>query len=333
MNSFGHNFKITIFGESHNKQIGIVIDGVPNGIELEENDFIKNLNRRNPNFIGTTTRKELDKVEILSGVFNKKTTGTAITLTVNNTDINSKSYNPKKYRPSHADFVAAMKYNNCNDFRGGGIFSGRMTIAFVLAGVVAMKVLENTDITSKIDIASKIISIGGIKCNNEYDKLNSDVIDLITKTKNDGDTLGGIIECKINNIPIGLGEPFFNSIESVLSHIIFSIPGIVGIEFGDGFSIADKKGSEVNDIYIDNTGKTATNHFGGINGGISNGNEIIFRVAVRPPASIQIPQTTYNFEKNIMDEQKIEGRHDVCFAIRVPVILESVSAIALADLL
>ena len=328
MNTFGHNFKITIFGESHGKQVGVVIDGLPAGIVLNESDFINDLERRNPDLIATTTRKEIDNVEILSGVFENKTTGCPLTLVLNNKNIRHKDYNKEKKRPSHADFVASVKFNNYNDFRGGGMFSGRMTAPLVVAGVIAKKVITHAN--TNIAIHSHIIGIGGIKCDND---LSPQIIDLIENTIKTGDTLGGIIECRIKNMPIGVGNPFFNSIESILSHIIFSVPGVVGIEFGDGFEIANQKGSQVNDVYINKEGQTATNHFGGINGGISNGNDIVFRVAIRPPASIRFPQMTFNFEKNIIDEQIIEGRHDVCFALRSSVIIEAVSAIAIVDLL
>jgi chorismate synthase len=320
MNTIGNNFRITIFGASHTEHIGIVIDGVPCGIKINADDFVSDINRRKPIGIGETLRKEVDKVHILSGFFNEYTTGSAITLMIDNVNVDESSYKTLKFRPSHTDFVANKKYLGYNDYRGGGIFSGRMTILLVLAGVIAKKLLK------EIGFNAKVLSINGIKYTN--DKIS----ELISKTKNEGDTLGGIVECKINNVPIGIGEPFFYSIESVLSHLIFSIPGIMGIEFGDGFTIASKKGSEINDVYIDKDGKTKTNHFGGVNGGISNGNKIVFRVAVRPPASIQKPQTTYNFETNKIEELVIGGRHDVCFVERVPVIIEAVSAIGLLDL-
>jgi chorismate synthase len=333
MNSFGNNLKITIFGESHSEQIGVVVDGMPSGIKININDFTDDLTRRNPNIIGTTERKELDNLKIVSGVFNNYTTGGAITIIVENSNQQSADYKKNKYRPSHTDFVANKKYNGYNDYRGGGIFSGRMTIGLVIAGVLAKKVLEKIKILKKIDIKAQIISIGGVKggvkCNNISKKVNN----LIKNAKEQGDTLGGIIGCSIKGVPIGIGEPFFNGFESVLSHIIFSIPGIVGIEFGDGFSIADKRGSEVNDLYINSKGETLSNHYGGVNGGISNGNDIIFRVAVRPPASILLTQKTFDFERKKITEQVINGRYDTCFAIRMPVIIEAVSAIAIADLL
>ena len=324
MNSLGNNFRITMFGESHSEQIGVVVDGVPSGIELNISDFASDLNRRNPTLIGTTKRKELDNLKIVSGVFNNHTTGTAITIIIENTNQQSSDYQKNKYRPSHSDFVASKKYNGYNDYRGGGMFSGRMTIGLVIAGVLAKKLLR------EIDIKAQIISVGGIKCG---EQLSKEIIDLIKTANEQGDTLGGVIECHIKGVPIGLGEPFFNGFESVLSHLIFSVPGIVGIEFGDGFSIAEQRGSVVNDLYINAEGTTLTNHYGGINGGICNGNDIIFRVAVRPPASILLPQKTFDFERKEITEQVIKGRHDTCFAIRTPVIIEAVSAIAIADLI
>ena len=323
MNSFGNNLKITIFGESHSEQIGIVVDGMPSGIKINIDDFSEDLNRRNPNIIGTTKRKELDNLKIISGVFNDYSTGAPVTIIVENTNQQSSDYQKNKYRPSHSDFVASKKYNGYNDYRGGGMFSGRMTVGLVIAGVLAKKLLK------KIDIKAHIISIGGVKCRD----INKEIIDLITSAKEQGDSLGGVIECCIKGVPVGIGEPFFYGIESVLSHLIFSIPGIVGIEFGDGFSIADKRGSTLNDLYINSEGKTLTNHYGGINGGISNGNDIVFRVAVRPPASILLPQKTFDFERKEITEQVIYGHHDTCFAIRTPVIIEAVSAIVVADLI
>lgn len=319
MNSFGSKFRITIFGESHGFCIGICIDGVPPGINIEVDDFNNDILRRKPGHKGTSPRIEADTADIISGVYNGFSTGAAITILFHNSNINSRDY--EKYcdipRPGHADFTADIKYNGFNDFRGSGTFSGRMTLALVAAGVIAKKLI------SPIAIRSNILAIGNSK---DLDKA-------ISQAMEKRDSIGGIIQCKIENIKAGIGEPFFDSLESVISHLVFSIPGIKGIEFGNGFQAAKIYGSENNDVFIDSDGTTKTNNSGGINGGISNGNNIYFTVAVKPTPSIGIIQKTYNFASHKMDELEIQGRHDVCFALRVPVIIESVTAIALANLI
>lgn len=313
MNSFGRNFRITLFGESHGECVGVVIDGIPPGIAISEEIFFDSLYRRNPHIEGTTQRKEMDIPHIVSGIYNGRTTGCSLTILFNNEDVKSEHYPQMLTRPSHTDFVAREKYNGFNDARGGGIFSGRMTLGLVAAGVVARQIIDK-----KIQINAN---------------LNPPISSsLLAKIKSEGDSLGGIVECSISGVPVGLGEPFFNSFESLLSHLVFSVPGIKGIEFGAGFKIAEMTGSEANDCYIDADGKTLTNHSGGINGGITNGNDIVFRVAVKPTPSIAKPQYTYNFKTNEMEELKIVGRHDTCFALRMPVIIEATTAIILAEL-
>jgi chorismate synthase len=247
-----------------------------------------------------------------------KTTGAPLHIMFENKNVKSNDYTNLKStpRPGHADFTASKKYNGFNDPRGGGHFSGRLTLCLVAAGVIAKKIIP------KINIDARIIELGG---STNFDKVIQEAI--IKK-----DSIGGIIECTANNIPIGWGEPFFNSIESMISHLVFSIPAIKGIEFGSGFGASKMLGSQHNDVLIDLEGHTKTNHSGGINGGISNGNPLIFRVAVKPTSSISSAQNTLDTLKNEMVDLEIIGRHDVCIALRVPVILESVTAIALADL-
>jgi len=317
MNTFGNNFRISIFGESHGHSVGILIDGCPVGIDLSEGDFTNDLLRRKSGAKGTTPRIEADIPQIKSGVFEGKTTGAPILIAFENENTKSKDYSNlvKHPRPGHADFVAQQKYKGFQDYRGGGHFSGRITLGLVAAGVVAKKVV------SDIKISAKLTEVDGSP---NIEKAIDDAI----KTK---DSVGGIIECLTQNMPIGLGEPFFNSVESQISSLAFSVPGIKAIEFGLGFDAAKTKGKDYNDLIIDKKGSTKTNYSGGINGGISNGNDLQFRVAVRPTASVSSEQETYNFEHQEIEILQIKGRHDLCIALRIPVIIEAVTAIALAD--
>lgn len=319
MNQFGTSFRLTIFGESHGKGVGIVVDGCPAGITLTETDFTNDLARRSSGAFGTTSRKEKDEINFLSGVYHNFTSGAPIALFFENKDIQSADYSgvTATPRPSHADFVANHKFRGFNDPRGGGHFSGRLTLGLVAAGVIAKKIV------SSIQIQSTILEIGGSP------NLESSLKNAI----NHQDSIGGIVECVAKNMPIGLGEPFFNSLESQISHLAFSIPGVKGIEFGTGFEAAKMVGSQHNDSIIDASGTTKTNQAGGINGGISNGNDLIFRVVIKPTSSTPAPQETFNFEHKKVETLKIEGRHDLCIALRVPPILEAITAIALADLI
>jgi chorismate synthase len=319
MNTFGRIFRIHIFGESHGKSVGVTIDGCPTGTPLTESDFNKDLERRKSGAKGTTPRTESDKPEIISGWFDGHTTGAPLTIIFRNENTRSKDYSALKKtpRPGHADFVAQQKYKGFADYRGGGHFSGRLTLGLVSAGVVAKKIIEN------ISIEAMLIEAGGI----------SDIEKAIDKAIESNNSIGGIVECRIGGLPIGLGEPFFDSVESMISHIVFAIPAIKGIEFGSGFNAPKMTGREHNDNILDNSGKTATNNAGGINGGITNGNELIFRVAVKPTSSIPTEQETFNFDKKEVEKLKIEGRHDRCIALRVPPVLEAAAAIALADLM
>lgn len=318
MNTFGRIFRISIFGESHGESIGVIIDGCPPGIKVEECDLISDLKRRNKKHTGSTKREESDKPIIKSGFYNGFTTGAPILIEFKNDDIKSDDYFKFENhpRPGHSDFVSKVKFKGYNDLRGGGHFSGRMTLGLVAAGVIAKK------ITQDITFNASILSINGFE----------DYGEILLEMEKNGNSVGGIIECKISNLPVGLGEPFFDSIESYISHLIFSIPGIKGIEFGTGFKSSEMTGKDFNDPIINKTGKTLTNNSGGINGGLSNGNDIIFRVAVKPTSSILVEQETYNFETNSIETLKIRGRHDVCFALRLPVIIEAAASIAITDL-
>jgi len=319
MNSFGTLFRISIYGESHGREVGILIDGCPAGLPLAEEDFEKDLLRRKSGAKGTTPRLESDRPFLKSGIFNGKTSGAPLLIAFENTDSKSKDYESLKDtpRPGHADFTALKKYGGFNDYRGGGHFSGRLTLGLVAAGVVAKKVLP------PIDVQADLIEAAG----------DTDIMQAVNKAVEEKDSIGGIIECCAQNVPVGLGEPFFDSLESLLSHMMFSIPAIKGIEFGAGFKAARMTGSQHNDPLMDVAGRTETNFAGGINGGISNGNPILFRVAVKPTSSISLPQHTINLHTGKRMDLMIEGRHDTCIALRVPVVVENATAIVLADLM
>jgi len=319
MNTFGKLFRISIFGESHGNGVGITIDGVPAGFPLTFKDFIEDLGHRKAGAKGTTPRKEADLPKLLTGIFNHRTTGAPLTIFFENTNIRSKDYEKLRDtpRPGHVDFVARTKFGGFEDYRGGGHFSARLTLGIVAAGAVAKKLIR------PITIQAILIEAGG----------KSDIDAAINRAIEEQDSIGGIIECRASNIPVGLGEPFFDSLESMLAHIIFAIPAVKGIEFGSGFQAARMKGSEHNDNILSIDGKTETNHAGGINGGISNGNELVFRVAIKPTSSIGKEQKTLNVRTRKVDTLKIEGRHDTCVALRAPVVVEAATAIVLADLM
>jgi len=319
MNSFGKLFRISIFGESHGESVGIVVDGIPAGIPLKISDFQEDFARRKSGPKGTTPRREPDIPRIMSGLFNDKTTGAPVMIMFENTNTRSRDYSRLKDipRPGHADFTAFKKFGGFQDYRGGGHFSGRLTLGLVAAGVIAKKMIE------PVSIAAQLVEAGG----------NSNIEEAVDKAVEQNDSIGGIIACTIDQVPVGLGEPFFDSVESTLSHMVFSIPAIKAIEFGSGFQAAKMKGSEHNDNLISTSGTTETNHSGGINGGITNGNQIIFRVAVKPTSSTDQSQHTMNLKTGAMEDLQIEGRHDVCIALRVPVVLEAAAAIVMADLM
>jgi chorismate synthase len=316
MNTFGRIFRITIYGESHGPSVGIVIDGCSPGIELHVDDLRSDLSRRKSGQKGTTARTEEDIPAITSGVYNGKTTGAPIHISFANKDVKSEDYKNilNIPRPGHADFTAYKKYEGFNDPRGGGHFSGRLTVCLVAAGVVAKKIMHFAS------FSAKLIEAGG----------SSDIEQAVDEAVKANDSIGGIVECTVSGLPVGLGEPFFDSAESLISHLAFSVPAIKGIEFGSGFRAVSMTGSEHNDPILPD-GKTATNNAGGINGGITNGNDLIFRVAVKPASSIIKPQQSIDLHTNQPVEISIKGRHDVCIALRVPVIMEAVAAIVLAD--
>jgi chorismate synthase len=321
MNSFGRIFRISIFGESHGESVGIVIDGCPAGLSLTVEDFLEDLERRKGGMQkGTTPRKEDDLPIFKSGIFNNKTTGAPITILFENKNTRSGDYEKQRSipRPGHADFVGHAKFGGFEDYRGGGHFSGRLTVALVAAGVIAKKLL-----TEKIKVLSTILEVGG----------ETDIEKGLQKAIDAKDSIGGIIECRVNNLPIGLGEPFFDSVESVLSHAVLAIPAVRGIEFGTGFAAAKMFGSQHNDAIENMDGKTKTNHAGGVVGGITNGNELVFRIAIKPTSSTPKEQQTLNWETNEIENFSVKGRHDLCIALRVPVILEAVTAIVLTDLM
>jgi chorismate synthase len=319
MNTFGRLFRVHIFGESHGNGVGVCIDGCPEGISLSLDDFVTDLSRRKSGAPGTTPRIENDMPELVSGIYNGYTTGAPICILFRNENTRSSDYDRfiAMPRPGHADFSGYKKFNGFNDPRGGGHFSGRITLGIVSAGVIAKKII------APLNIEATLVKVGG----------STDIQGKIEEVLVENDSVGGLIHCRISGLHAGVGNPFFDSIESVMAHILFSIPGVKGVEFGAGFAAAKMKGSEHNDMFISATGETVTNNAGGINGGISNGNDIRINIAVKPTSSIGKEQQSFNFEAQTMDVLKAGGRHDACIALRIPVIVEAASAIALADLM
>ena len=320
MNSYGTLFKVTLYGESHQEAIGAIVDGVPAGIKIDDELITSDLMKRQPGAVGTTPRKEKDEFKILSGVFNGFSTGSPIHIMIENQNIQSKDYEHLKNqpRPGHADFVAGVKYNGFQDYRGGGRFSGRLTAALTAAGSIAKMIVP-------FQFENKLIQIGALKDMEWLDQYLSEV-------SKAGDSVGGIIEVKVSGIPVGLGEPFFNKLDSEIGKMMFSIPAVKGVEIGKGFSGIEMMGSKFNDEILDARGKTKTNHSGGVSGGISNGNDLIVKVFIKPTSSIQKEQETYNYTTNSVEKLEIGGRHDVCIARRAGIVVENALAIVLADL-
>ena len=319
MNSFGRIFRISIFGESHGESVGIVINGCPAGLSLTEEDLLPDLERRKGGKQkGTTPRQEADYPFFKSGIFNGKTTGAPITIIFENNNTRSEDYQKQRSfpRPGHADWVAHQKYGGNEDYRGGGHFSARLTTGLVAAGAIAKKLMTN------VKIEAAVIEIAG----------EADLEKGLQKAIDAKDSVGGIVECKVNGLPVGLGEPFFDSVESQIAHIAFAIPAVKGVEFGSGFAAAKMFGSQHNDAIENMEGKTKTNHAGGIVGGISNGNELVFRIAIKPTASTPKEQNSLNWDTGKMEDFSIKGRHDLCVALRAPVILEAATAVVLVDL-
>jgi chorismate synthase len=319
LNSFGRIFRVHIFGESHGESVGLVIDGCPAGLPLTVEDFLEDIERRKGGAKGTTPRKEDDLPIFKSGIFNNKTTGAPITILFENNNTRSTDYAKQRDvpRPGHADFVASKKFGGNEDYRGGGHFSGRLTVCLVAAGVVAKKVLNH------IKVVSTITEVGG---ETDVEKGLQNAIDA-------KDSVGGIVECTVTGLPVGLGEPFFDSVESLISHAVFAIPAVRGIEFGTGFWSARMFGSQHNDAIKALDGRTTTNHAGGVVGGITNGNDMVFRIAIKPTSSTPKEQQTLNWQTGQVEPFAVRGRHDLCIALRVPVVLEAVTALVIADLL
>jgi chorismate synthase len=320
MNTFGRLFRVNIFGESHGESVGVNIDGCPAGLSLPLEDFLPDLERRKGGMQkGTTPRKEDDLPIFKSGLFNNTSTGSPITILFENNNTRSGDYEKQRAvpRPGHADFVAHKKFGGFEDYRGGGPFSARLTVGLVAAGVIAKKMLDTAR------VVSTILEIGG----------ESDLDKGLQKAIDAKDSIGGIIECRVSGLPVGLGEPFWDSVESLIAHAIFAIPAVRGVEFGTGFAAAHMFGSEHNDAIEDMEGHTRTNHAGGVVGGITNGNELVFRLAIKPTSSTPKEQQTLNWETEQLERFSVKGRHDLCVALRAPVIVEAVTAIVLADLL
>lgn len=318
MNSFGRIFHVNIFGESHGESVGIVIDGVPAGLDLSPEDLLPDLERRKGGKQkGTTPRQEADYPFFKSGLFNGKTTGFPISIFFENNNTRSEDYQKQRSipRPGHADWVAHQKFGGHEDYRGGGHFSARLTTGLVAAGAIAKKLMP------QVKIEAAVIEVGG----------EPGIEKGLQKAIDAKDSVGGIIECRVSGIPAGLGEPYFDSVESVLAHILFTIPAVKGVEFGAGFAAAKMFGSQHNDAIENMQGKTLTNHAGGIVGGITNGNDLVFRLAIKPTSSTPKEQFSLNWDTEQMEHFSIKGRHDLCVALRAPVIVEAVTAIVLVD--
>jgi chorismate synthase len=318
MNSFGNLFRVSIFGESHGESVGVVIDGCPAGLPITEQDLLHDLERRKGGKQkGTTPRQEADYPFFKSGLFNGRTTGFPIAIFFENNNTRSEDYQKQRNipRPGHADWVAHQKFGGFEDYRGGGHFSARLTTGLVAAGAIAKKLMPG------LHVAAIVSEIGG----------DQDLEAGLNRAINAKDSVGGIVECRVTGMPVGLGEPYFDSLESLLAHMLFSIPAVKGVEFGSGFAAARMFGSEHNDAIENMEGKTATNHAGGIVGGISNGNDLVLRVAIKPTSSTPKEQKSLNWDTAQMENFSIKGRHDLCVALRAPVIVEAAVAVVLAD--
>lgn len=348
--TFGKALKTTIFGESHSAAIGVVIDGLPAGMEIDETMVRESMKRRAPNTSSASTkRSEPDLYEIVSGFFQGKATGTPLCAVIRNRDTRSQDYEKTAdlLRPGHADYTGIIKYLGFNDYRGGGHFSGRLTAPLVFAGSVARQFLSGKGIS----VGARIRTVADVEDTQEFDETSFTEVEnkpfpvlsdsagqkmqeVIEKTRLDGDSVGGVIECMVTGIPAGLGEPFFDSVESRMAHMMFSVPAVKGIEFGAGFAISAMRGSEANDAPRVKDGRIdfRSNHNGGINGGISNGMPIMFRVAIKPTASIFKPQETVNIRTMTNETLQICGRHDTCIAMRAVEVIKCAAALVTADL-
>lgn len=318
MNTCGRVFRLSLYGESHGPAIGVLVDGCPPGIPLSVEDLSDDMSRRRGGRVGTTPRREADLPAIDAGVFEGHTTGAPLALRIDNRDVRSEDYDTLRFvpRPGHADLTARQRSGGWNDPRGGGHFSGRITAALVAAGVIARRIIAPAVVTARLEAVRD----------------RTDIDAAVLEALDAGDSVGGLIACTVTGLPPGLGEPFFDSVESVISHLLFAIPGIKAVEFGAGFDAARMTGVAFNDRFVDADGRTETNHSGGINGGLTNGNPLLLRVAMRPPASISRPQRSIDLRTSEPVDLVISGRHDGCIALRTPVIVEAAVATALADL-
>jgi chorismate synthase len=318
MNSFGRIFRVEILGESHGPAVGALVDGCPPGIPFSEADLEADLRRRRPGAAGTTERVEADQTELLSGIYEGKTTGAPILILIRNADTRSRDYEAFKRvpRPGHADFTSRIKYSRFSDPRGSGHFSGRVTAGLVAAGALAKLVLAG------VSFSTRLLEAGG----------RSDVEAAAAEAKAAGDSIGGLVELRVSGLRAGLGEPFFDAAESLIAHAVFAVPGVRGVEFGDGFAAARMRGTEHNDPFVDRSGRTSKNGAGGMNGGITNGNELVARIAVKPASTVSAPQRTLDFESGEEVVLAAGGRHDACIALRALVVLEAACAVALADM-
>ena len=320
MNDFGKLFKVNIYGESHNSSVGVLIDGIPAGIKLDEEDFKHDLALRKPHKSSQTSRTEADFPIIESGLFNGYTTGTPMLIRFENKNTHSSDYQnlTTHPRPGHADFVMKEKYHGFNDYRGGGHTSGRLTTGIVAAGVIAKKITNFTYVTELV----KLGNLSDMSKKEEY-------LEEIVKNK---DSVGGIVRITVKDVPVGLGEPYFYSLESAVSQILYSIGGVKGVSFGIGFSGCDLLGSSFNDLIIDEKGTTKSNNNGGVNGGVSNGNDIVINVFVKPTPSIYKEQETFDFASNEIKPLVISGRHDSAIVERAMIVVENAVSVALCDL-
>lgn len=320
MNSVGTLFKITLYGESHQDAIGIVIDGVKPGLKINWDLVQGDLALRRPGAVGTTPRVEKDNLEITSGIFNDYTTGSPLHIMIRNENVISKDYThlKKQPRPGHADYVAGIKYNGFQDYRGGGRFSGRLTAPIVVAGSIAKQMLP-------FKFSHELVQVGALT---DMSKLDQYLKDVAQK----GESVGGIVELRVSNMMVGLGEPMFEKLDAKIGQMMFSIPAVKGVEIGTGFSGVTSFGSQFNDVYEDKTGKTLTNHSGGVSGGISNGNDLVIKVFVKPTSSIGKAQKSFNLETNKIESFEVGGRHDTAIVRRVGIVLENALALVLADL-
>ncbi len=350
-NTIGNHVSVTLFGESHGSSIGAVIDGLAPGIPVDEAYIASQLSRRRPSGAISTARQEADPFVIESGVFEGKTTGTPICIRIPNADTRSGDYSATRWlaRPSHADYTAYSKYHGYEDYRGGGHFSGRITAALVAAGALVIPALQRKG----IHLATHVFRLGGVE-DRSFDDLPADIAQLasasfpvldekaseamtarILQAKAEGDSVGGVLETVITGLPAGVGEPWFDTVESLLSHSLFAIPAVKGVEFGAGFGLAEMTGSQANDPFRmeENQVVTGSNHSGGINGGITNGMPVVFRCAIRPTPTISREQNTIDMQQGANALLHAHGRHDPCIVHRAAVVVDSVAALVMCDLL